>query len=144
MSPCCLGTPTNRILTLQTNSSYYQSLQRCQSFKCYPTLIFNHQHCYLWKGQGPESKDAKKEDVEGPEEDDEGVEVVLEAGEDERLDCLPYVQGRGNCTVIMFLLIVVCVAVHRVGPQTQKLPNLEITLDPTWSVHKIARGERLF
>jgi len=53
---------------------------------------------HLWKGQGPESEDAEEEDVEGPEEDDEGVEVVLEAGEEERLDCLPYVQGRGNCT----------------------------------------------
>ena len=54
--------------------------KECQSFKCYPSLIFNHQHFYLWKGQGPESKDAEEEDVEGPEEDDEGVEVVLEAG----------------------------------------------------------------
>ena len=102
----------------------------------------DHHHWHLGKCQRPEAEDSEKEDVEGPEEDDEGVEVVLEAGQEERLDCLPYVQGRGNCTVIMFLLIVVCVAVHRVGPQTQKLPSLEITLDPTWSVHKIARGKK--
>ena len=40
-SPCCLGTPTKRIFTFQTNSSYINHCEGCQSFKCFPSLILN-------------------------------------------------------------------------------------------------------
>ena len=53
-------------------------------------------NCHLRICQRPESKNSKKEDVEGPEKDDEGVKVVVEACKEECLDCFSYMEGRGN------------------------------------------------
>ena len=58
MSPYCLGTPTNRILTLQTNSSCYQSLQRMSEFQMLSFfnieyLIINIVTCGKARGQNP-------------------------------------------------------------------------------------------
>ena len=49
-------------------------------------------HWHLRKCQRPEAEDSEKEDIEGPEEDDEGVEVVVESCKEECLDCFTYME----------------------------------------------------
>ena len=57
----------------------------------------DHHHWHLGKCQRPEAEDSEKEDVEGPEEDDEGVEVVVEPCKEECLDCFTNMERRSNC-----------------------------------------------
>jgi len=51
---------------------------------------------HLRKRQRPESKNSKKEDVEGPEKHNERVKVVMVACKEECLDCFSYMEGRGD------------------------------------------------
>ena len=74
---------------------------------------------HLRKCQRPEAENSEKEDIEGPEEDDEGVEVVVEACKEECEDGFTYMERRGNCAekdCFRILIVLQLVIFDYVGP----------------------------